>query len=47
MRPKNGFNLSTLRDTFQQSLILKFHHALSIFIIFIFAALVHFYTILI
>ena len=42
---KSGFNLSRLRKTLQQSLILKFHHALSIFINFLFAALVHFYSI--
>ena len=29
---KRGFNLSTLRNTFQHSLLLKYHHALSIFI---------------
>ena len=42
---KSVFNLSRLRKTLQQSLILKFHHALSIFINFLFAALVHFYSI--
>ena len=43
---KRGFNLSTLRNTFQHSLLLKFHHALYIFIDLRFAALVHFYSIL-
>ena len=35
---KSGFNLSTLRNTFQHSLLLKFYHALIIFINFPFAA---------
>ena len=34
MRPKNGFNLSTLRNTFQPLLLLKFHYALNNFIKF-------------
>ena len=41
---KSGFNLSTFRNRFQHSLLLKFHHALIIFIKFLFAALVHFYS---
>ena len=32
---KRGFNLSTLRNTFQNSLLLKFHHALNFFIKFL------------
>ena len=36
------FNLSTLRNKFQDLLLLKFHHALNIFINLLFAALVHF-----
>ena len=43
---KNGVNLSTLRNTFQHLLLLKFHIALNIFIKFLFAALVHFYSVL-
>ena len=39
---KNGFNLSTFRNRFQHFLLLKFQHALIIFIKFLFAALVHF-----
>ena len=31
---KKGFNLSTLRNSFQQLQLLKFHHALKIFINF-------------
>ena len=42
---KVGFNLSTLRNSFQRILLLKFHHALNIFINF-FAALVHFCSVL-
>ena len=45
-RPKIGFNLSTLRDRFQQLLHLKFHHALNIFIKLRFVALVLFYSVL-
>ena len=40
----SGFNLSTFRNRFQHLLLLKFHHALIIFIKFLFAALVHFYS---
>ena len=40
------FNLSTLRNKFQDLLLLKFHHALIIFIELLFAALVHFYSVL-
>ena len=43
---KNGFNLSTFRNRFQHLLLLKFHHALNIFIKLLFAALVHFYSVL-
>ena len=43
---KSGFNLSMLRNTFQRSILLKFHHALIIFIEFLFAAPVHFYSVL-
>ena len=43
---KSGFNLSTLRNTFQHLLLPKFHHALLIFIKFPFAALVHIYSVL-
>ena len=43
---KNGFNLSTFRNRFQHLLLLKFHHALNIFIKMLFAALVHFYSVL-
>ena len=42
---KSGFNMSTFRDRFQQLLLLKYHHALIIFINFIFPALVHFYSV--
>ena len=38
---KSGFNLSMLRKTLQQLQLSKFHHALNIFIKFLFAALVH------
>ena len=31
---KSGFNLSTLRNNFRHSMLLKFHHALNIFFIF-------------
>ena len=41
-----GFNLSTLRNSFQRLLLLKFHHALNIFIKLLFSALVHFYSVL-
>ena len=43
---KSGFNLYSLRNRFQHSLLLKFHHALIIFIELLFAALVHFYSVL-
>ena len=43
---KVGFNLSTLMNRFQHLLLLKFHHALKIFIKILFAALVHFYYVL-
>ena len=43
---KSGFNLSTLRNTFQHSLLLKFYHALIIFINFPFAAPVQLYSVL-
>ena len=43
---KCGFNLVTLRNSSQHSLLLKFHHALNIFIKFLFAALVHLYSVL-
>ena len=46
MRPKNGFNLSTFRNRFQPFLLLKYHHALNIFIKLLFAALVHFHSVL-
>ena len=46
MRPRNGFNLSTIRNRFQHFLLLKFPHALNNFIKFLFAALVHFYSVL-
>ena len=39
---KCGFNLVTLRNSFQHSLLPRFHNALNIFIKVIFAALVHF-----
>ena len=42
---KIGFNLCTLRNRFQHFLLLKFHHPLIIFIKFLFAALVHFYSV--
>ena len=42
---KSGFNLSMLRNRLQHILLLKFHHALNIFIKFLFAALVHFYSV--
>ena len=44
---KSDFNLSTLRNKFQQSLLLKFHHALKNFIELLFAALVQFYSVLV
>ena len=44
---KIGFNLSTLRNRFQHLLLLKFHHALNIFIKLLFAALVQFYSVLV
>ena len=44
---QNGFNLSTLRNRFQHLLLLKFHHALNIFIKLLYAALVHFYSVLV
>ena len=47
MTPKNVFNLSTLRNRFQHLLLLKFHHALNIFIKLLFAALVQFYSVLV
>ena len=47
MTQKSGFSLSTLRNRFQQLLLLKFHHALNIFIKLLFAALVHFHSVLI
>ena len=43
---ENGFNKSTLRNKLQHLLLLKFHHALNIFINFLFAALVHFCSVL-
>ena len=43
---KIGFNLSTLRNTFQHLILLKLHHALIIFIKFLFAALVQLYSVL-
>ena len=43
---KIGFNLATLRKTFQHFLPLKFQHALIILIKIFFAALVHFYSVL-
>ena len=47
MIQKSGFNLSTLRNRFQRLLILKFNHALINFIKFLFAALVHFCSVLV
>ena len=46
MRPKSGFKMPTLRNTFQPFSLLKFHHPLIIFIKFLSAALVHFYSVL-
>ena len=43
---RSGFNLSTLRNRFQHFLLLKFHHALNIFIKLLFSALVHFDSVL-
>ena len=43
---KSGFNQSTLRNTFQHSLLLKFYHALIIFIKSPFAAPVQLYSVL-
>ena len=44
---KSGFNLSTLRNRLQHLILLKFQHALNIFIKLLFAALVHFYSVLV
>ena len=44
---KSGVNLSTLRNSFQHLILLKFHHALNIFIKLVFAALVQFYSVLV
>ena len=43
---RSGFNLSTLRNRFQHFLLLKFHHALNIFIKLLFWALVLFCSVL-
>ena len=43
---KIGFNLSTPGNRFQHLLLLKFHHALNIFIELLFAALLQFYSVL-
>ena len=43
---KIGSNLPTLRNRFQHLLLLVFHHALKIFNKILFAALVHFYSVL-
>ena len=44
---KTGFSLSTFRNRFQHLLLLKFHHALNIFIKLLLSALVHFHSVLV
>ena len=44
---KSGFNLSTLKNSFQHLLLLKIHHALNIFFKLLLSALVHFHSVLV